>query len=389
MSIRILVPTWMPKPPVYPVLEQPGLLVRLPEGATHPVSQRINGDTWAGTERRYRIYPLEPASFSIPEQALVLTYADDRAQPQRLELPMARVDFQAQLPEGATDMTPPVILANDLTLQQDWTGAAELEVGDAVTRTVTAQIDGTTAILLPLLIPGLAQPAAVSGDESAPLFPLKPYAKDPVLHDEDTRASLSGQRREEITYLAQAGGTALLEPIEIQWFNLKTETVETARLEGKSFQVAEPPPPPLSRQELLLRLLAMLLALGIMAILFRLLRPRLHQFTTELRQKWLGSPLYARRQVKRAIAAQELTQVMTALSSWQQFYPALDPEKSHALERRLAEIGRQKFHPGSQSQGKTVSASWAALAQEFKWLARHAKTQQRQASATTLPGLNP
>ena len=153
LQVKILVPTWMPTPPVYPSFEQPNLLVRLPERSTHPVSETVQGDTWSGTSRTYRIYPLEPGDFQIPTQSLLITYADASSQPVQTEQTLNPIAFTVELPKGAQAMSPPVILATGFTLEQELASAGELAVGDALVRRVSAQIDGTTAILIPALIP--------------------------------------------------------------------------------------------------------------------------------------------------------------------------------------------------------------------------------------------
>jgi len=51
LRLKLLVPTWMPKPPVWPTLEVPSLLVRLPERSSTPISETIDGETWSGISR--------------------------------------------------------------------------------------------------------------------------------------------------------------------------------------------------------------------------------------------------------------------------------------------------------------------------------------------------
>ena len=46
LRLTVLVPTFMPAPPVWLSFEAPNLLVRVPEGGTSPVSERIDGETW-------------------------------------------------------------------------------------------------------------------------------------------------------------------------------------------------------------------------------------------------------------------------------------------------------------------------------------------------------
>ena len=48
LRMTVLVPTFMPKPPVWPSFEAPNLLVRIPPRGGGPTSERIGGQTWSG-----------------------------------------------------------------------------------------------------------------------------------------------------------------------------------------------------------------------------------------------------------------------------------------------------------------------------------------------------
>ena len=252
LELKILVPTWMPKAPVYPSFEQPGLLLRMPKRATHPVSETIRGQTWSGTIRRYQIYPLEPSRFDIPVQRVLVTFADKNAQPVQANLLVDEISFQVILPEAAKRLKPPVIVATGFTLEQTWSSGTELEVGGALTSRVIGRINGTTAILIPALIPELA-PALVSDVSGTPVAPtvLQAYPKDPVVSAQYERDLLSGRREEEVTYLVQNAGPISLPPIIIEWFNLSSNSVETLRLDGFQGRVPEPSAVPPSLAEVL------------------------------------------------------------------------------------------------------------------------------------------
>ena len=76
LRLTVLVPTFMPEPPVWPSLETPNLLVRLPSRSTGPVSERIDGETWSGVSRHYRISPMVPGPMTLPPQEVVVTWQD-------------------------------------------------------------------------------------------------------------------------------------------------------------------------------------------------------------------------------------------------------------------------------------------------------------------------
>ncbi|MBB96579.1 MAG: hypothetical protein CML68_18520 [Rhodobacteraceae bacterium] len=48
LRVKVLVPTFISAPPVIPDLEMPGLPIRLPERATGPTSERVDGERCSG-----------------------------------------------------------------------------------------------------------------------------------------------------------------------------------------------------------------------------------------------------------------------------------------------------------------------------------------------------
>ncbi|NIZ63036.1 hypothetical protein DL239_18890 [Sedimentitalea sp. CY04] len=390
LRVKILVPTWMPKPPIYPNFEQPGLLVRLPEKSTHPISETVSGQTWSGTTRTYRIYPLEPASYRIPEQTISLTYADDKAQPVQVDLTVEPIEFQAVLPDGAGDMTAPVIIATGFSLEQELAETGHLAVGETVTRRVTAQIDGTTAILIPALISDLIETFDDPDTDNVP--PLRAYPKDPTVEETEVAGILSGSRSEEITYLAQSGGEVTLPPIEMDWFNLTTGTIETARLTGVTFQIDEPPAPQMERRQVVILVLTSLVFLFVLIWLGSKVLPRLKKGVKTLVKRWHGSENYARLAVHRAIRSQSLDLLMGQLTLWCRHYPRLSATELLEFEKSMADIGRNSYGPktdGTVSRGANSDHDWEEVAKQFKVLCRKAREHVRRAkAASALPELN-
>lgn len=397
LELKILVPTWMPKAPVYPSFEQPGLLLRMPKRATHPVSETIRGQTWSGTIRRYQIYPLEPSRFDIPVQRVLVNFADQNAQPVQKSLLVDEISFQVILPETAKRLKPPVIVATGFTLEQTWSSDTELEVGGALTRRVIGRINGTTAILIPALIPESA-PALVGDVSGRPIAPLvlQAYPKDPVVSAQYERDLLSGRREEEVTYLVQNTGPIILPPITIEWFNLSSNSVETAHVEGFQGQVQYPPAVPASPVAVLTLIALVLASLFCLRVADLKLRPRLQQALLVQKNRWRKSELYARRAVKKAISARDLTGVITHFESWQAHFPKTATTKPDEFDVFLARLGRKQYGPVNSVastpplQVPEQCSEWGSIARHFKILNRQVASQRLLVKdARLLPDLNP
>lgn len=373
LRIKILVPTWMPTPPVYPGLEQPDLMVRLPDRATTPISERIDGETWSGTSRAYRLYPLAAGTFALDGKAVTVTYADpDGAEPLTVDLPLPAIRIAAQVPDNARDLSP-FIAAEGFTLEQSFEGAdeGEVQVGGAVTRIVTARIEGTTPILIPTLLP---EPAG---------GPLRAYADEPRVEESENRGRLSGTRTERVSYVAQSGGPASLPALTVRWLDLGSGQIETATLPGLDLSVADPPPPPPDPLRLAGYGAGAIALILFIALAQRRLAPRLELWRAGRRAAWEASEPRAAWRVRNAIGRCDLGATDAALDDWCTFHPgiAARPE-ARRLSDALHAIGRSRF----SGQAHTAE-DWTPVRHRFTAL-RHIALA-RNSRPAVLPPLNP
>lgn len=385
LRLKVLVPTWMPKPPVFPNIEVPQVMVRLPERASGPVSERVDGETWSGVQRAYRIYPLAAGGFALPPGDVTVTYAvPGQNEPKTHVTQIPEVSFRATVPAGARGLDP-LIIAEAFTVDQQLQGlpetGQEIPAGEAVTRIVTAAISGTTAVMIPQLTPDLPDDGTGQGA-------LRAYPKDPTIHETENRGDLSGQRIEEITYVAQRNGAVTLPAISVDWFNLDTGKVETARLPEIDLTVtgAETLPGlPRDPVDLFRLLLAGVGAAGLVWAVWHWGGPVLRGRITVWRAQWLGSERFASRRVVRAIRTRNLAGVMVGLGQWRLFFPQATQADLTDLDRALTAVGRAEFGPASGAP-----PDWAELARQFRAtrgrlrrIARAGRTRR------ALPPLNP
>jgi hypothetical protein len=373
LRIKVLVPTWLPQPPEFPSLDLPGLLVRLPERASGPVTERVGSDNWSGVQRAYRLYPLQPGTFEIPGQSVRVTYAKPGgSDPVSEEVVLKPIVFKAVVPEAASGLDP-LIVASEFSLEAKIEGQDQLAVGGAVVRTLDAKISGTTPILIPKLTPD----TTVNG--------LRAYPDEPSVIDKEDRGTLSGTRSERTTYLATTEGSAELPAVRFDWFNLETGNVETAEVANvplsiKPGEATQGKSQPVSWW----KLLAGLIVTGVVFLIVRAVWPRLNSWILSVKERWRASEPYASRQVANAIRRKELGDVYTALEAWECFYTAGTMDD---VRPALARVGRE-IH--SQAEHSSGARHWAALRESFESARRTALRTKRQfAFPRELNPLNP
>ncbi|MGR3636255.1 MAG: hypothetical protein ACU0BK_10065 [Shimia sp.] len=370
LRVTVLVPTWLPQPPQFPSLETPNLIVRLPSRATNPVSETIEGETWSGVSRVYRLYPMVPGKFSVVQKTVSVTYADPETRaPVSIDVPLEPIVFEATVPMGAEALKP-LIVAQELTLTQDIEGTdGVLSQGDAVTRTVTAKITGSSALFLPPLI------APIVGDAA------RAYSKEPAVSESEDRGVLSGTRTETTSYVAQFGGTLELAPIAVQWFNTETNKVETTQLEGATVKIdapAAPVEPVVSRQKIVGVVVVLAILAATLRILQRYVAPPVIAWLRRRRDQRLNSEAYASSLVSKAIRAHDLSQIYRALPLWESRCPG---QSGRGLQIALAAVGK-----GLYSNDAGDSRAWRALSEAFD-VDRSRRLARSRPGA--LPPLNP
>lgn len=373
LRLTVLVPSFMPDPPVWPSFETPNLLVRV--GSSGPTSEQIDGATWAGISRRYLITPMVPGAGALPPQELALTWADpDGGDPLQTVLMTDALQITGLVPEGAEDLSP-FIAAEDLSLEEALNGSpGDLAPGDTVTRTVTARATGLPAIFLPELVVTPALPG------------LRAYPDAPVVTETDDRGAITGSRAETVTYTASGGGEGALPGVALDWFNLRTGAVETAQLDPVNYAVSGPPARDADTgqatgRRTALRLLVWALGLsGAVLVGAALYRRFGRRWIDHMRALWLASELRTFRQLRRAARARDLNALYAALDAWGAI--GADPRASPGLHAALSALGAARY--GKERVAETDA--WRAVENAIAGLRRHGHAQGRRAD---LPALNP
>lgn len=373
LRVTVLVPTWMPGPPVFPSFEAPNLLVQLPEGASGPTSRTIDGETWSGVSRRYLITPMVPGRFEVSGQSLMIKWAEPgQTDPLEQTVPLDPVVLEGVVPEGAEGLEP-FLAAEALTLtRQIGDVTMPLSAGDSLSLTVTAEIEGASSMFLPQLLPTLM----IEG--------VAVYPSEPVLQDRENRGKLSGSRTEEVTLVAESGGSGAFPEISVSWYNLSSGEVETATVEG--FEIAVDAPKaraaPASPRVIGLYSVFGLILLGLGVLFWHLFAPRLRQWQSERRVRYEASEAWAVAAALKAVEARNMGALLSALDLWAA-RSSVDPRNDAQLASALSALGSARY---GHVQA-TESDVWAAVRSALKAIGaiRHVRADANG----YLPSLNP
>jgi len=206
------------------------MIVRL--GADKSYRLNRNGKSWNVTERRYAIFPQQHGILKLEPVQLdgsVLTgrsYGSpfQTTRPIRVRSNPLELDVKSIPSDWQSNTWLP---AKHVQLIENWP-SGEFKVGDSITRTLTLTAVGLHSSQLPELSSQLPDH-------------LKAYPDKPVLTDDNAFDGVTGLRQEKLAILATRPGTFILPPIDINWWNSETQSMQTASLPARTFTVLPAP----------------------------------------------------------------------------------------------------------------------------------------------------
>jgi len=375
ITLSVLAPSYLLKPPVWPDLQIADAITRVPPNASRPGSRRVGGQTWVVVSRVYELTPQQAADYTLDPQKIPLTYADpDTNQPVPAEAMMPAITFAGTVPKGAEGLKP-FIAAEALTISDAIEGPGDdPRPGSAVTRTVTIEAQGTQAMLLPPIL----------GDD-APAG-LRAYPREPELSDQpgERGAAPTARRIESVTYVAELPGDYALPPTHLDWWNSKAAKVESAGSQGATFSIPAPRgwhPPGTPDPRRVLLLWGGGIGLALLAALW-LGRHRLRAGWTRLRR---SEPVVFRRLLGQARHGR-IGEVRQILEEWLPLIDAQSPPAS--VETALREAERELWGPGEWLPSPSP-ASRKALVAALREARRDLRRRRHGAAQDALPPLNP
>ncbi|WP_158937707.1 BatD family protein, partial [Burkholderia sp. S171] len=224
LIVDCLTTTWFTDAPNWPLFTVPGAIVNLPDEQAENLHEVINGVSWYGVSRAYRVIPQTAGTLDIPSFAITV-YPGGTNVPAILTTPALRL--VATVPAGAEGMRVFFPTQKLSATQAIEPSPDDLKVGGALTRTITQNATGTESMLIP--------PVKFGDVDGLKRYP-KPAATKNIMQD---RAGLvAGERTDTVTYVVNRSGRFKLPPVTIEWWNTTTQKREKIVLPAVSFSAA-------------------------------------------------------------------------------------------------------------------------------------------------------
>lgn len=211
-------------------VELPGAYLIRTASQGNRLQESIDGRPYIGSRYEFSVYPQKAAAIDIPPLPVEVTVStlglNATETVQQLQAPPLTID--ARWPPGAEGAAG-LISSSLVTARQQW--SRELDdprVGDALQRTILFQADDVSGMAFAPL-----QHAELPGVGS--------YPAEPRVEDRFDRGDLAGERTEAVTYVFERAGRVRTPPVELTWWNLSSNTLETLTLPGREFEVAPGP----------------------------------------------------------------------------------------------------------------------------------------------------
>jgi hypothetical protein len=218
--------------PVFTELDMPNTVTQL-IGSPNQYERLIDGERYGVYEKRYVIFPQRSGPLEIPDilfrgevtdgsSNFVFRNMNTRRVTAFIEGITIDIKERPAAAPGGEDWLP----VTGLSLEESWSGnIEELQVGDSVVRTLTLQAQGLDGALLPPF-----SPETVDG------FNL--YDDPADISRTFVDGSIVGTRIEQATYVALEAGRLEIPALDIPWWDVNSDTPQTASLPAMTLEIA-------------------------------------------------------------------------------------------------------------------------------------------------------
>jgi len=413
LQVQILAPNFFTSAPPFPAIELPGAIVTMPDERGRNLVEQIDGQTYAGIVKSYLFTAQQAGEFTLPPVASKFNYAGADGKPVTAEVHLPPLHIRVQQPAGATpssataggQATQPVArLQITQTFDRPVAGTAvQLQVGDALVRTVEVFAEMTQAMLIP--------PPHFEAPDGVHLFQA-----DPQLSDASPSGGFAGGHRiDKLTYVFERTGTFTVPAVSLDWYDAAAQKTQTAQAPAVQVVVTAraadaaiaPTVAPVAVQvadslslwrrihgwRWLGAFVGVVLAVGLVRPWLARRLPLWRAAAQQREAQRRASEPAMFELVQAACRADDAPRAYEALLQWARSHLRSTPQawaaqrQDAALARELAALERRLFAPAKAEAGHSLQDFASALvAARTQWLAAD---PVRGARASALPPLNP
>ena len=192
-------------------------------------SRKINGQTYAGIQFIYNVFPFEEQDIVIPalnfevESPNVGDYKGIRRKVQSKE---KVIKIKPTPPDIDRDQW---FVTGGMTVRENWNGNLNaVKVGDVLERTITRNTRNTVAELIP--------PIIWDSIPSVSSYPIRPN-----VNTNKTRTDISAIRTDGVKYLFEEEGDIILADMEFSWWNPYQKKYLKRTIKGRTISVKPNP----------------------------------------------------------------------------------------------------------------------------------------------------
>ncbi|WP_370437069.1 BatD family protein [Microvirga sp. TS319] len=228
LSVDVLFPGTMPRPPRVYVPDAPGFQTFRFESQGTTMRERIDGRDYVGQRFEFAVYPRRGGVFTLPPARV--TFLDPRGAPvgtaEGTPTPVS-----VRVPQGV-DPSTPVIASTSVSLSETWSGpdGTALKAGDAMTRIIRREAADVPALAM--------QAVPLSAPDG-----VRVYAEPPLSEDRIARGNLTGRRADTLTYVFERPGSYALPAVTQPWWDLRNSVPREESAAGRAVTVSAVPTP--------------------------------------------------------------------------------------------------------------------------------------------------
>ena len=195
-------------------------------GETRKFDTIIENTRYKVFELIFSIHPQQAGLLQIPSLTFNGVAADGRdpfagsffstpGKPIVARSPVIQIDVKPRPDNYPANVWLP---ARDLTIKENWSQAPDkLQVGDAITRTITIEAEGLSSVQLP--------PVVLNKPEGVNSYPDKSSSSD-----EETPSGVKGSRTDAIAMIPTRAGTIKLPAVKYDWFDTENNQHRVAEI---------------------------------------------------------------------------------------------------------------------------------------------------------------